>query len=173
LSLTNARYLIWRLAYIQADARSGRPIAAIQVAERTPTFHFARFLETNELLYFRRVAMKKLTAVAIAAIAMFMFTPQQAQAQFHRGFGGPGFGGSGFSISVGRGFGPGFGSFGNFGPGFGLNRGFGVGFVNPTIHRTVPFNSFYRGGFNQGFHGGFNRGGGFHYRGGGRRGCGW
>jgi hypothetical protein len=127
-----------------------------------------------------RIVMKKLTAIAIAAIAMFMFAPQSAEAQFHRGFGGPGFGGSGFSISIGNGFGPGFGNFGPrfgpgigpaFGPAVGFNRGFGVGFGGP-IYRPVPVNSFYRGGFNNGFHGGFHRGGGIYY-GGGRRGCGW
>jgi len=119
--------------------------------------------------------MKKITAIAVAVLATFMFTPQQAEAQFHRGFVGPGFvgpgfGGSGFSISIGRGIGPGFGGFGApFGPAIGFNRGFGGGFVNPPIYRPVPFNTFYRGGFNNGFHNGFHRGGGFHFR----PGCGW
>lgn len=128
--------------------------------------------------------MKKFTALAITAIAVFMFTPQQAEAQhFNRGFGGPAFGGSGFSISIGSGIGPRFGGgfgptfgggfgpafVGGFNPAFGINRGFGGGFAGPAIYRSVPVNSFYRGGFNSGFH----RGGGFHYGGGVRRGCGW
>lgn len=114
--------------------------------------------------------MKRFAAITIAAIAMFMQSPQQAEAQhFHRGFGGPGWGGSGFSISVGQRFGP------SFGPGFnhGWNRGFQPGFVNPGFYRPVPVNAFYRGGFGPGFHGGFNRGVGIQYGRGHRPGCGW
>ena len=115
--------------------------------------------------------MKKLVAIVIAAVGIFMLTPQSAEAQhFNRGFVGPGWGGSGFSISVGRGFGPAFGP--SFAPGVGIqawNRGFNPGFVNPGFYRPIPLNSFYRGGIQPGF----NRGVGIQYGRGFRPGCGW
>ena len=115
--------------------------------------------------------MKRALGLAVAAVAMFMFTTQSTEAQhFHRGFAGPGFGGNGFSISVGRNFGP------AFGPGLhfqSFNRGFHPGFVNPGFYRPLPVQSFYRGGIHSGFHGNVYRRGGFYARPGFRPGCGW
>ena len=64
--------------------------------------------------------MKRALALLVAMGAIALASPQEAQAQFHRG--------GGFGISIGTGFNRGFGGF---------NRGFNSG-----------FNSFNRGGFN-------------------------
>lgn len=114
--------------------------------------------------------MKKFTTFFVAAVVMLIFTSQSAEAQhFNRGFAGPGWGGGGISINVGRGIGPAIGP--TFGQPFGSNRR--VGFVNPPIYRSIPVNSFYRGGFNSSFNRGYNRGVGFQYGRGYSRGCGW
>ncbi len=121
--------------------------------------------------------MKKLVAIAITAVVMFMFAPPTAEAQhFHRGFVGPGWGGSGISISVGRGYGTTFGPAFRPATGFyysSFNRGFAPGFVHPGFYRPIPVNSFYRGGFHPSYHRGFNRGIGVYYGRGFGRGCGW
>jgi hypothetical protein len=106
--------------------------------------------------------MKRALALLVAMGVVALASPQEADAQFHRG-------GSGFAISIGNGFGPGFGpGFGGFGPSYGFNRGFG-GFNN-SFYRPSGFNVGYSS-FRPSYSYGRSFYGGGGYRGG--RSCGY